>query len=220
MDRYFPEGDKTSIFSVYGYVTAQTLIQVLKQCGDELTRASVMKQAANLKDFELGLLLPGIRINTSPAEYFPIEQMQMSRFNGEHSELFWSDDLRRSRHPIGEEGSAVIAVADAIFLIDGQGIAVGEQAAFCLCKVQADGFGLAAIGEDFSDIIHVRPRLVLFGQLFERDKGCCQSFEDNPFVVACDSFPRHRLTPAAAASTSCAPVYCDCDAAAMERDWV
>jgi branched-chain amino acid transport system substrate-binding protein len=88
MDRYFPEGDKTSIFSVYGYVTAQTLIQVLKQCGDELTRASAMKQAANLKDFELGLLLPGIRINTSPAEYFPIEQMQMSRFNGEHSELF------------------------------------------------------------------------------------------------------------------------------------
>ena len=190
MDRYFPEGDKTSTFSVYGYVTAQTLIQVLKQCGDELTRASVMKQAANLKDFELGLLLPGIRINTSPAEYFPIEQMQMSRFNGEHSELL----VRRSRHPIGEEGSAVIAVADAIFLIDGQGIAVGEQAAFCLCKVQADGFGLAAIGEDFSDILHVRPRLVLFGQLFERDKGCCQSFEDNPFVVACDSLPRHRLT--------------------------
>jgi branched-chain amino acid transport system substrate-binding protein len=47
-----------------------------------------MKQAANLKDFELGLLLAGIRINTSPTDYFPIEQMQMSRFNGEHSELF------------------------------------------------------------------------------------------------------------------------------------
>src|SRR5216684_2437742 len=88
MDQYFPEGDKTSTFSVYGYLTAQTMVQVLKQCGDDLTRENVMKQAANLKDFELGLLLPGIKINTSPTDYFPVEQMQMSRFNGEHGELF------------------------------------------------------------------------------------------------------------------------------------
>jgi len=90
MDQYFPEGDKTSTFSVYGYLTAQTMVQVLKQCGDDLTRENVMKQAANLKDFELGLLLPGIKINTSPTDYFPVEQMQMSRFNGEHGELFGS----------------------------------------------------------------------------------------------------------------------------------
>jgi branched-chain amino acid transport system substrate-binding protein len=90
MDKYFPEGDKTSTFSVYGYATAQTMVQVLKQCGDDLTRDNVMKQAANLKNFELGLLLPGIRINTSPTDYYPIEQMQMSRFTGEHSELFGS----------------------------------------------------------------------------------------------------------------------------------
>jgi branched-chain amino acid transport system substrate-binding protein len=90
MDKYFPEGDKTSTFSVYGYATAQTMVQVLKQCGDELTRENVMKQAANLKDFELGLLLPGIRINTGATDYFPIEQMQMSRFNGDHNELFGS----------------------------------------------------------------------------------------------------------------------------------
>ena len=90
MDQYFPEGDKTSTFSVYGYLTAQTMVQVLKQCGDDLTRENVMKQAANLKDFELGLLLPGIKINTSPSDYFPVEQMQMSRFNGEHGELFGS----------------------------------------------------------------------------------------------------------------------------------
>jgi branched-chain amino acid transport system substrate-binding protein len=90
MDKYFPEGDKTSTFSVYAYATAQTMVQVLKQCGDELTRENVMKQAANLKNFELGLLLPGIRINTSPTDYFPIEQMQMSRFNGDHNELFGS----------------------------------------------------------------------------------------------------------------------------------
>ena len=88
MDKYFPEGDKTSTFSVYGYLTAQTMVQVLKQCGDELTRENVMRQAANLKDFELGLLLPGIKINTSPTDYFPVEQMQMSQFNGEHGELF------------------------------------------------------------------------------------------------------------------------------------
>jgi branched-chain amino acid transport system substrate-binding protein len=95
MDRYFPEGDKTSTFSVYGYLTAQTLVQVLKQCGDDLTRENVMRQAANLRNFELALLLPGIKINTSPTDYFPVEQMQMSRFNGEHGDLFGS--------PIGGE---------------------------------------------------------------------------------------------------------------------
>jgi branched-chain amino acid transport system substrate-binding protein len=88
MDKYFPEGDKTSTFSVYGYLTAQTMVQVLKQCGDELTRENVMRQAANLRDFELALLLPGIRINTSSTDYYPVEQMQMSRFNGEHGVLF------------------------------------------------------------------------------------------------------------------------------------
>jgi branched-chain amino acid transport system substrate-binding protein len=90
MDKHFPEGDKSSTFSVYGYLTAQTMVQVLKQCGDELTRENVMKQAANLKDLELGMLLPGIKINTSPTDYFPVEQMQMSRFNGDHGELFGS----------------------------------------------------------------------------------------------------------------------------------
>jgi branched-chain amino acid transport system substrate-binding protein len=88
MDKYLPDGDKTSTFSIYGYATAQTLVQVLKQCGDELTRENVMRQAANLRDFEIGVLLPGIKINTSPTDYYPIEQMQMSRFNGENSELF------------------------------------------------------------------------------------------------------------------------------------
>jgi branched-chain amino acid transport system substrate-binding protein len=88
MDKYFPDGDKTSTFTVYGYLTAQTMIQVLKQCGDELTRENVMRQAANLKNLELGMLLPGIRINTGVDDYYPVEQMQMSRFNGTHGELF------------------------------------------------------------------------------------------------------------------------------------
>jgi len=90
MDKYFPEGDKSSIFPVYAYLTAQALVQVLKQCGDDLTRENVMKQAASLKDLELGLLLPGIKINTSASEYFPIKQMQLSRFNGQHGELIGS----------------------------------------------------------------------------------------------------------------------------------
>jgi branched-chain amino acid transport system substrate-binding protein len=88
MRAHYPDGDRTSIFTVYGYAAAQTLVQVLKQCGDELTRENVMRQAANLKDLHLGLLLPGIAINTGPDDYYPIEQMQMSRFNGEYSELF------------------------------------------------------------------------------------------------------------------------------------
>jgi branched-chain amino acid transport system substrate-binding protein len=88
MDKYYPEGDKTSTFTVYGYLTAQTMVQVLKQCGDDLTRENVMKQAANLKDLDLGMLLPGIKINTGPSDYYPIKQMQMSRFNGEYGELF------------------------------------------------------------------------------------------------------------------------------------
>jgi branched-chain amino acid transport system substrate-binding protein len=66
------------------------MVQVLKQCGDELTRENVMRQAANLKDFVPALLLPGIKINTSPTDNYPLEQMQMSRFNGEHGVLFGS----------------------------------------------------------------------------------------------------------------------------------
>jgi branched-chain amino acid transport system substrate-binding protein len=87
MQKYYPEGDRTSTFTVYGYLVAQTMVQVLKQCGDDLTRASVMRQATNLKDLELSLLLPGIKINTGPNDYYPIKQMQMSRFNGEYIEL-------------------------------------------------------------------------------------------------------------------------------------
>ena len=64
------------------------MVQVLKQCGDELTRETIMRQAASLKDLELGMLLPGIKINTGPDDFYPIEQMQMTRFNGEYTELF------------------------------------------------------------------------------------------------------------------------------------
>jgi branched-chain amino acid transport system substrate-binding protein len=88
MDKYYPDGDKTSTNTVYGYAVAQTLVAVLKQSGDNLTRDNVMKQAASLKNLELGMLLPGIRINTGPNDFAPIKQMQLERFNGESWGLF------------------------------------------------------------------------------------------------------------------------------------
>ena len=88
MDKYYPDGDKTNSNNIYGYAVAQTMVQVLRQCGDDLTRDNVMKQAASLKNFSSDVLLPGITINTSPDDYFPIEQMQLMKFNGTSWELF------------------------------------------------------------------------------------------------------------------------------------
>jgi hypothetical protein len=88
MDKYYPEGDKTNASNVSGYVTASLLAQVLRQCGDNLTRENVMKQAANLKGFEIEMLMPGIKVNTSPTDYFPLEELQMRRFSGERWEPF------------------------------------------------------------------------------------------------------------------------------------
>ena len=73
---------------VYGYGAAQTMVQVLKKCGDNLTRENIMKQAASLKDFAPDTLLPGVKINTSATDFAPIEQLQMMRFKGEKWELF------------------------------------------------------------------------------------------------------------------------------------
>jgi len=88
MAKYYPEGDKNSLFNTYGYSTAQLLIHTLKQCGDDLTRENVMKQATSLKNVETDLALPGIRANTSPTDYRVNKQLQMERFNGERWELF------------------------------------------------------------------------------------------------------------------------------------
>ncbi len=88
MAKYYPEGDKDSNFNTYGYSTAQLLVHVLKMCGDDLTRENVMKQAASLKNVELDLGLPGMKINTSPTDYRVNKQLQMMKFNGERWELF------------------------------------------------------------------------------------------------------------------------------------
>ncbi|MEQ1882268.1 MAG: ABC transporter substrate-binding protein [Burkholderiales bacterium] len=88
MKKYYPDGDLKELFNVYGHAAAQTLVQVLRQCGDDLTRENVMRQAANLKNIEIRLLLPGMRINTSPTDFYPIEQVQLARFDGTRWVLF------------------------------------------------------------------------------------------------------------------------------------
>ncbi|MGJ4998711.1 ABC transporter substrate-binding protein [Bradyrhizobium sp. HKCCYLS3077] len=86
--QYAPDANKLDSSTVYGYGAAQTLVKVLQMCGDDLTRANVMKQAASLKDFAPDTLLPGVKINTSATDFAPIEQLQMMRFKGEKWELF------------------------------------------------------------------------------------------------------------------------------------
>jgi ABC-type branched-subunit amino acid transport system substrate-binding protein len=88
MDKYFPEGDKLDKGTIVGFAVAQTLVQVLKQCGDNLTRENVMKQAASLKDFRTEALLPGIQINTGPNDFAPISQLRLEKFKGERWDLF------------------------------------------------------------------------------------------------------------------------------------
>jgi len=87
MTKWYPEGDQDDANTVFGYGVAKGLEQVLKQCGDDLTRENVMKQAANL-NFEIGIYLPGTKIKTSPTDFAPIEQLQMERFKGEAWERF------------------------------------------------------------------------------------------------------------------------------------
>jgi ABC-type branched-subunit amino acid transport system substrate-binding protein len=88
MAKYYPDGDKNSNFNTYGYSTAQLMAHVLKQCGDDLTRENVMKQATNLKNVEFDLALPGMKANTTENDYRVNKQMQMMKFNGERWELF------------------------------------------------------------------------------------------------------------------------------------
>jgi ABC-type branched-subunit amino acid transport system substrate-binding protein len=88
MDKYYPDGDKSDSGNLYGPSIAATTVQVLQQCGDELTRENVMKQAANLHNFTVPLLLPGVAINTGPSDFAPIKQVRMARFDGARWQLF------------------------------------------------------------------------------------------------------------------------------------
>jgi branched-chain amino acid transport system substrate-binding protein len=88
MDKYVRGVDPSDILAVLGYTVAQMMAQVLKQCGDELTRANVLKQACSIKGLHADMLLPGITLNTEPDNRFPIRQMRMARFDGKHWEVF------------------------------------------------------------------------------------------------------------------------------------
>ena len=88
LDKYYPDANRSDAFVIYGYAVSQTMVQVLKQCGDDLTRANVMKQAANLHDVVVAGLLPGVKINTSPTDFAPLSQLQLIRFKGQTWERF------------------------------------------------------------------------------------------------------------------------------------
>jgi branched-chain amino acid transport system substrate-binding protein len=87
MDKYNPRVDKSDYYAPYGYNIGNAVVQILKQCGDNLTRENIMKQASHL-DMELSLLLPGIRLKTSPDDLRPIKQMRLVRFDGQRYVLF------------------------------------------------------------------------------------------------------------------------------------
>lgn len=88
MDKYYPEGDKLNTVNSYGYAAAELLVHILRQCGDDLTRENVMRQAASIKGFVPSLALPGMTVNTSADDYRINKQMRMMRFNGERWDLF------------------------------------------------------------------------------------------------------------------------------------
>jgi branched-chain amino acid transport system substrate-binding protein len=88
MAKYMPQGNLSDGSYVYGYAVAHLMEIVLKECGNELTRANIMKQAANLKSVEIPLLLPGIKVNTSPTDFYPLQSVQLARIKGESYELF------------------------------------------------------------------------------------------------------------------------------------
>jgi len=88
LDKYYPEADRTDASVMYAYVVAQGLVHVLKNCGNDLTRANVMKQAASIKDLEISGLLPGIKVNTSATDFAPLSQLQLVKFKGETWERF------------------------------------------------------------------------------------------------------------------------------------
>jgi branched-chain amino acid transport system substrate-binding protein len=86
--KYFPEGNRVDASVMYAYTVTQGIVHVLKACGDDLTRENIMKQAAAIKDLELGGLLPGVKVNTSATDFAPISQLQLMKFKGEKWDLF------------------------------------------------------------------------------------------------------------------------------------
>jgi branched-chain amino acid transport system substrate-binding protein len=82
MKTYNASANRRETANVYGYVAAQVLVEVLRRCGDDLTRANVLRQATSL-DIEVPMLYPGVRVRTSPTNYRPIRQLYLNKFNGQ-----------------------------------------------------------------------------------------------------------------------------------------
>ena len=82
MDKYYPDGDKDDGYAIFGYAAAETMAQVLTQCGDDLSRENIMRQAASLRNYQNSIALPGIAINTGPTDFHPIKQMRLVQFDG------------------------------------------------------------------------------------------------------------------------------------------
>jgi branched-chain amino acid transport system substrate-binding protein len=88
LDKYYPEANRADASVMYAYIVAQGLVHVLKNCGNDLTRENVMKQAASMKDYEPAGLLPGVKVNTSATDFAPLSQLQLMRFKGEGWDRF------------------------------------------------------------------------------------------------------------------------------------
>ena len=88
LDKYYPEADRSDASVMYAWIVSQGLVHVLKNCGNDLTRENIMKQAASMKDFAVPGLLPGIKVNTSPTDFAPISAVQLERFKGQTWERF------------------------------------------------------------------------------------------------------------------------------------
>jgi len=100
MSKYLPGEDVRRPSFVFGYNSAAALVQVLKQAGNDLSRENIMRQATNLRDVELPMLLPGIKVNTSPTDYYPVQQLQLVRFDGKRwvrfGDLVYDDEAIRA----------------------------------------------------------------------------------------------------------------------------
>ncbi len=105
--KYMSPTEFADVNAAYGFGAAATMVQVLKQCGNDLSRENIMRQAANLKDLELPLLLPGIKVNTSPTNYSPIREMQLATFNGEKLGAV-RGRAERLRASSGPDGTSVV----------------------------------------------------------------------------------------------------------------
>lgn len=82
MKRYMPDANPAETYNIFGYATAQTFVHVLEQCGDDLTRENLMKQAASIRDLKLSIMLPGVLLNTTPTRFTPMSQEQIMQFDG------------------------------------------------------------------------------------------------------------------------------------------